>query len=123
WQRADYPAMYRMLTSSARARTSLQAFERDYKMAAATATSVSLRAGKAHDSGPGARVPVTVGTRLFGTVRGTVTLPVHGDKVEWDPHLVFPGLAKGESVTRQTVAPRRAKILARGGQTLAEGPA
>src|SRR5207244_8061755 len=38
-------------------------------------------------------------------------------------HLVFPGRAKGEALTRRTVAPPRAKILARGGQVLAEGPA
>src|SRR5436853_5837515 len=112
--------MYGMLTSGARGRTSLAAFERVYKMAAATATAVALTPGKAHDEAPGARVPVTIATRLFGTIRGRVTVPVDGTKVDWGPHLVFPGLRKGEKLTRRTVAPRRATILARGGQTLAE---
>src|SRR4051794_36468010 len=47
WARSDYPAMYRLLTSGARDRTSLAAFERAYRMAGATATAVSLRAGRA----------------------------------------------------------------------------
>jgi cell division protein FtsI/penicillin-binding protein 2 len=123
WQRRDYPAMYDLLTSSSRKVTSLVAFERTYKNAGATATMVSLQAGKAHDSGDGARVPVTIATRLFGTIRGRLVVPVSGDRVKWDPRLVFPGLAEGASLTRRTVAPRRAKILARGRQTLAEGPA
>src|SRR4051794_10675936 len=123
WERADYPAMYRLLTSGARDRTSLTAFERAYREAGATATAVSLRAGKPRDQGHGARVPIVIATRVFGTIRGPLTVPVDGDKVDWDPHLVFPGLAKGERLTRQTLAPKRAKILARRGQTLAEGPA
>jgi peptidoglycan glycosyltransferase len=123
WARGDYAAMYGLLTGKARQRTSLAAFERAYRMAGATATTVGLRPGKAHDAGPGARAAVVVTTRIFGTIRGRVTVPVNGTKVDWDPHLVFPGLEKGEALTRRTLAPQRAKILARGRQTLAEGPA
>jgi cell division protein FtsI/penicillin-binding protein 2 len=36
---------------------------------------------------------------------------------------VFPGLNKGEELSRETTAPPRAKILARDGSTLVEGPA
>jgi peptidoglycan glycosyltransferase len=122
WRHRDYPAMYGMLTGSARERTSLAAFERAYKQAGATATTTSLVARKSHDTNGGARVRLTLATRLFGTIRRQLVLPVDGSKIDWDPSLVFPGMARGEQLTRRTVAPQRAKILARGGQVLAEGP-
>ena len=100
WKRGDYAAMYEMLSSGAKERTSRPAFERAYKMAAATATTVSLGPGKPHDASGGARVPVTVATRIFGTLRGRLLLPVDGDDhVDWRPNLVFPGLAKGAALT------------------------
>src|SRR4051812_29109579 len=123
WARGDYRAMYDMLGSSAKRRTSFAAFERAYRSAAATATAVSVLPGKAHDSGNGARAPVAIGTRVFGTIRGRLAVPVDGDKVDWRPQLVFPGLASDERLTRRTVAPPRGRILSRDGRTLAEGPA
>jgi cell division protein FtsI/penicillin-binding protein 2 len=43
--------------------------------------------------------------------------------VDWGPELTFPGLARGQALTRRTAAPRRARILSRDGHTIVSGPA
>ena len=52
-------------------------------------------------------------TRIFGTLRGTVVLPVHAEdgaaRVTWAPYLRLPGLRAGEQVRRVVLhAARRA---------------
>ena len=68
-------------------------------------------------------VPVSVRTRAFGPIRGQLRLRMRGERVEWDPRLTFPGLGEGERLTRRSVPPERAQLLARDGEVLAEGPA
>jgi hypothetical protein len=50
------------------------------------------------------RVPVAMPTRTFGTLRGTIVLPVHAEdgaaRIAWAPHLRLPGLRAGEQVRR-----------------------
>ena len=123
WERGDYPSMYSMLTPSAKKRVSEAAFRNAYTTAATTATSVRVEAGKVHDDGDFGRVEMTERTRIFGVVRGNLRVPVVDDHVDWGPELVFPGLARGEALTRRTVAPRRARILSRDGRTIVSGPA
>ena len=60
-------------------------------------------------------VPITASTRIFGELESSVTLPlgegVGGEPaIEWAPHLVFPGLRRGEQsgayrVVRRSAAP------------------
>jgi penicillin-binding protein A len=124
WKRADYGAMWRMLTPDAQRRISSASLASAYRSAAATATSTSIEPGKAMKAGGGARVPVRVTTRIFGTVGGFVVIPVTDDgRVDWRPELVFPGLRAGERLTRNTTAPRRARILDRRGHRIVSGPA
>jgi penicillin-binding protein A len=123
WERGDYGRMYAMLTPAARKRVSATGFRGAYAAAAATATAVSIGTGKVHGDGDVARVGVAVRTRIFGVVRGSVSVPVVDDRVDWAPHMVFPGLEPGESLTRRTQAPRRTKILSREGRTIVAGPA
>jgi cell division protein FtsI/penicillin-binding protein 2 len=66
---------------------------------------------------------MAVRTRIFGVVRGSLRVPVVDDHVDWGPELVFPGLKRGEALTRRTAAPKRARILSRDGQTIVSGPA
>ena len=124
WQRGDYGAMYRLLTASARSRYPSDDFRRAYENAAATATTVKIRVdgsdGRRDDA---VRVPVTVSTRIFGTISGHVAIPVSDEAVQWEPQLAFPGLPEGGVLSRDTKAPLRAKILSADGVTLAEGPA
>ena len=124
WARGDYAAMYGLLSRDAQARFDRRAFRAAYDRARHTATATTLRAAAPQGERDGAvRLPVAVATRVFGTVRGDVRVPVAEEALEWQPHLVFPGLREGESLSRRTRAPRRAAILSADGKTLAEGPA
>jgi penicillin-binding protein A len=124
WQRGDYAAMHGMLTDEAQARVSRDALATAYEKAAATATTTKLEVFDPEGGDEDApRIPVAVETRIFGTVSGEVAVPVSDGAVDWQPHLVFPGLTDGAELDRRTTAPKRAKILASGGEVLAEGPA
>jgi len=124
WEGRDYRAMYGMLSGSSRERYSRSEFRRAYENARGTSTAVEVRADDADGTRDGAvRVPVAVRTRIFGTIRGEVAVPVSDEAIQWEPDLAFPGLPKGGQLTRETVVPRRAEILSADGLTLAEGPA
>jgi peptidoglycan glycosyltransferase len=124
WARDDYGRMHRLLTADAADRYSPAAFGRAYRRAAATATARVVVPGDPDGEEAGrVRVPVELRTRVFGTIRGEVRLPVEDGRVAWDPSLVFPGLPGGATLARRSEAPRRAKILSRDGKTLARGPA
>lgn len=123
WARGEYEAMWRVLTDEAQAEVPPQRLRELHEEALATATGVEVIRGRVADHGDGARVDMAVRTRVFGTVNGRVVLPVEDGRVAWEPHLAFPGLARGESLTRRTSAPPRAPILSRGGRPIVEGPA
>ena len=124
WSRGDYPRMHEMLSDAARARFDRREFTNAYESARATATARGIRsAGPRGERDGKVIVPVVVPTRVFGTLRGEVALPVEGKAVEWTPNLVFPDLAEGDSLTRRTRPPRRGRILSIDGKVLAEGPA
>ena len=70
-----------------------------------------------------ATVSVIVHTRVFGSLRGELRVPVSGERVEWEPRLVFPELRAGERLTRNSAPAVRATLRSRDGKVLAEGPA
>ena len=124
WQRADYDAMHALMTEKAQASYGLRDFEREYVRALTTASAARLRAADPAGEDDGeVRVPIAVDTRAFGVVRAELRVPVEEERVEWAPHLVFPGLRRGERLTRRTEPPRRAAILSRDRKVLATGPA
>ncbi|HYH59511.1 MAG TPA: penicillin-binding transpeptidase domain-containing protein [Thermoleophilaceae bacterium] len=123
WEDGDYGGMWRQLTAEAQGRVAPQELEVAYRDAMATATATGVETGDVEESGDTVSVDVALETRVFGTVEGTLELPMEADRVDWAEHLTFPGLDPGESLERTTRAPRRAKILARDGSTIAEGPA
>ena len=128
WARQDYEAMYGELTEDTAARYPIDRFTTLYDEAERTATIESV---EPHDpdgtetvSGQEAvTVPVDVRTHAFGDLGGTLAIPVADGKIAWAPHLVFPGLSAGESLSRRIDVPERAPILARNGTPLSEGPA
>lgn len=127
WTRGDYAAMYSLLTPAARRAVAAPTFQRDYERAAATATLTGLRSGPPHPGAHGEQiVPIVVSTRVFGILREPLTVPIghqgSTSGVDWAPHLVFPGLAPGESLTRDSRLGPRASLLARDGRPLAQGP-
>jgi peptidoglycan glycosyltransferase len=127
WQERDYAAMHAELGPEAAREYPLERFQELYEAAAETATLASLEADDAE--GPNevggtdaVELPARASTRAFGEVSGTVAIPVSDGAIDWQPHLVFPGLDPGERLDRRTRAPERAPILGADGTPLARGP-
>jgi peptidoglycan glycosyltransferase len=123
WERGDVSSMYGLLTDTAKDRYSRRAFAGAYARTAATATQRSLRVLRVRPHGDGAVLDLAVRTRAFGTVRGSLELPIRDGKVDWRRWMTFPGMTPGAVLGRNTRAPRRASILARDGRVIATGPA
>jgi peptidoglycan glycosyltransferase len=126
WERGDYARMYTLVDERTRSARPLTAFAEAYARAAATATVRHLRFGPPRrPEGERVSVPVVVATRAFGTIRATITLPTveedEGTRVAWSASLAFPGLEAGERLSRRTVLPPRAALLARDNSPLAAG--
>ncbi len=126
WSDGDYGRMYALLDAEAKARIAFAEFATAYREAAQTATIRSIAVVEVGER-DGDRVPVrlTIGTRVFGTVHGTLALPVSGEgeqmRIAWREQAVFPGLGLGEQLTRETALAPRADLLARDGTVLARG--
>jgi hypothetical protein len=124
WERGDTRAMHRLLSADARRRYPLARFRRAYERATATATLKSVDAGEPEEaSGDAVTLPVVLDTRVFGSLRGLLTVPVTDERVEWEPHLTFPELRRGERLTRVSEPAQRATIFSRDRKVLAQGPA
>ncbi|MBW3652736.1 MAG: hypothetical protein KY433_03905 [Actinobacteria bacterium] len=126
WARGDFAAMRAELTEEDRRAMPARRFGEAYRAAAQTATATAVSHGTVGDLRDGViSVPMTVTTRVFGTIRAPLRLTFAGEgdeqRVDWQPHLVFPGMAPGERLKRRTALPRRADILARDGTPLARG--
>jgi len=124
WAKGDRPAMWGLIDEETRQRYPLKRFAATYRAAERAATVSAVRTGRVRSAGDDRLlVPVTVRTRNFGTLRGTMSLPVvvvDGDaRVRWRPFLRLPGLRPGERVRRRVLSrPRRAAILAADGRRL-----
>jgi cell division protein FtsI/penicillin-binding protein 2 len=115
--------MYRQLSSGAQSRFGYAGFASTYQQADATATATVVQAGSPHESAGVVRLPVRISTRVFGALDGDIVMPVNDGHIDWTPDLVLPGMPKGSTLTRRTTVPRRARIVARHGETIVAGPA
>ena len=129
WERGATQKMWELLGPRARADFPRSRFAAAYRAANRAATVSAVRVGRipepSHDR---VLLPVTMRTRLFGTLRGTVTLPLVRDgerrRIAWTPHLRLPGLRPGDRVGRRVGAsPRRASVLDAAGRRLDREPA
>lgn len=130
WAKADWATMYAQLTKQTQQRTPLLDFAQSNRttLATATATERSVTTGEPQEIGDGRwKFPVAVRTRIFGTVRGEVTLQTAEDgdntKIAWIPSNAFPDLQPGQQLTRNTTMPDRGSLLTSDRQVLAEGAA
>jgi cell division protein FtsI/penicillin-binding protein 2 len=121
WERGDFAAMYSELSDGARERVRRGRFAAAYQRALETATATRVATGRPRQDSGAWIVPVRVPTRIFGVVGGTVRLPVRAGGIDWEPELVFPGLRRGEKLSRTTRLPQRASLLARDTTPLARG--
>jgi beta-lactamase class D len=129
WAKGDYEAMYALLDAPSRKANPKISFLADYRRANKAAGTQKITIGTPGPllSGGNVKVPVTVTTKDFGTLKGSLTF--HATQVEdvalvaWTPEFVMPGLRKGEEVRRRSgAAPRRGSILAAGGTLLNSDP-
>jgi penicillin-binding protein A len=124
WARGEVSEMWRALTPAARAAAPEPRFAAAYRHANGAAGVRAVRVGRLGSEQDGEiAVPVTVRTAFFGTLRGTVPLPVsgRGDEagVDWRAWMRLPGLREGETVRRRAGRePRRAQVLAADGSRL-----
>jgi penicillin-binding protein A len=128
WEAQDFAAMHAELSPGAQDEYPVEEFTNRYVEAQATSTAVRVVTDDPEEAdvgeGDGAAFDATVDTRAFGQVDGRVELPLDDeDRIEWEPHMTFPGLVPGEELDRVTRVGERAPILARDGTPLAEGPA
>ncbi|HEX6391626.1 MAG TPA: NTF2-like N-terminal transpeptidase domain-containing protein, partial [Solirubrobacteraceae bacterium] len=126
WATGDFAAMHAELSPTDQRALPLRSFIERYRAAATTATATRFAHGEVGGVDDGVvAVPMTVTTRIFGTLRATLRLRFTGEgddkRVAWSPSMVFPGLKAGEQLARSTQLPRRADILARNGSPLAQG--
>jgi penicillin-binding protein A len=104
YTRRDATAMWDALDPATQAKYPRARFVKLMKNADDAVTTRARRAGTPGDpSGGKVKVPVAVTTHLFGTLRGTLTLPVSEHGVRWDPTLRLPGLRTGETPRRRTL--------------------
>jgi peptidoglycan glycosyltransferase len=127
WAGGNYRQMYALLDHGSRLGITEQRFAAEFQDDARTATLTSLapvRVGSLHNSS--ISVSMLARTRLFGTLRETVLVPLlstsTGPTVRFTGTLLFPGLQPGERLTRTATLPPRATLLARDGTPLAQGP-
>jgi len=128
WATGNYPKMYSLLDPATRQGMSERSFAAAYRRYGTTATFqklIPIRVG----SRRGMYIPVSVRveTRLFGTLRETLEVPLVGSgssaTVHFSHALLFPGLAGRERLTRRLSLPPRATLFAADGTPLAQGPA
>ena len=128
WEQRKPAAMYRELDADARSKYTARRFAEDYREANADATVRKVTVSQiGQEKGGQVRMAVAVQTKLFGTLRGRMALPVTraGERVgvRWRPYLRLPGLRPGERVKRTIRAvPRRASVLAADGHPLDNEP-
>ena len=118
--------MHDLLDDASRRETPLPEFAELHRQAARTATVATLRAGRVRNGeGDEVELPITVGTRVFGTLRTALRTEVREEGgrglIAWEPHMAFSGLRAGETLQRETTMPPRAAIVARDGTPLATG--
>jgi penicillin-binding protein A len=127
WTKSDYPGMYKLLDPASRQGVSEPRFAAAYRQDAQTATLVALTIRKVgHRRGEFIPVLMLAQTRLWGTLRETLEVPLTGSgsgaTVHFTRALLFPGLLSGERLTRHMSLASRATLFAADGTPLAQGP-
>ena len=122
--------MHAQLTTQTQKSTPLLDFAQSNRATLATATAGerSVNAGEPKEIGDGRwQIPLTIRSRIFGTVRGDVVLQTVEDgdntRIAWIPANAFPGLRPGQQLTRNTKMLDRGSLLTKDRQVLAEGVA
>ncbi len=122
WADQDFEAMYAELSPESQQEIPLEEFTAAYEDSQSAATATAIDPGEA--SGPdddAITMKVGMQTEVFDQVEGELVIPFNNEKIDWSPHLTFPGLEEGEAVGRRLTLGDRSAILAQDGTPLAEG--
>jgi penicillin-binding protein 2 len=127
WERADYNAMYSLVSNETQAKLAPEAFANRYTAAQTTATArfvrAQLRSALQEGEQVRANYHVEWDTALFGTLQAdhemTLSLQDGQWRVDWEDGLVWPDLKDGGQFQIQYQIPRRANIYDREGKGLA----
>jgi beta-lactamase class D len=129
WAKGDHKAMYALLDAPSRKANPEISFLADYRRANQAAGVEKITLGKIGPllSGGNVRVPVSIKTKDFGTLKGSLTFKATQQeditRVAWSPEQRLPGLRKGEDVRRRSgAAPKRGNIYDAGGRLLNSDP-
>jgi peptidoglycan glycosyltransferase len=129
WAKGDHEAMYALLDAPSRRANPKISFLAEYRRAnrAAGVQKITLGTIGPLLSGGNVRVPVTVKTKDFGSLKGTLTFHATQTddiaRVAWSPEQALPGIEKGEEVRRRSGrAPKRGNIYDAGGRLLDSDP-
>ncbi len=127
WEHHDYTAMYKLLDSASRRRTSEAKFAGELRTAAATATVISLAHSRVTSGSDNTiAVQMRARTRIWGVLPETLVVPFSGSgssaRIHLSSQVLFPGLRPGERLHRVMRLPPRATLLAGDRTPLAEGP-
>ena len=127
WATGDYRQMYSLLSPASQQGMSEARFAAAYRRDARVATTVTLTPGRVgRRRGDVIPVAMVVATRLFGTLRGILRVPLAGSgssaTVQYVPSLLFPGLTGHARLTRHMALAPRATLRAADGTPLAQGP-
>src|SRR3954464_14182344 len=76
WEQGHISSMYALLSDAAKRTTSARAFANAYGADADTATLRALRVTRVRRQGDGVVLAVVARTRIFGTIRGQIELPM-----------------------------------------------
>jgi penicillin-binding protein A len=127
WAHQDFAAMRKELNPASQRSYSAGELRDAYIDAQETATVKTLDPGEASDPKTIAgrkvvTVPIRIGTVAFHGFESELELPFSDGGIAWAPHLVFPGLRRGETLKGDIELARRGDIVARDNTALAEGP-
>jgi cell division protein FtsI/penicillin-binding protein 2 len=127
WADGDYTRMYQLLAPASQQQRSEASFAAAYRAAARTATTTAVIPGRVGGrQGNVIPVAMVVRTRVFGTLRETLLVPLAGSgsgaRIGYGGTLLFPGLRSGERLTRAVTLPPRGTLFASDGTPLAQGP-
>ena len=117
----DYEAMFAAIDTDAQRVYPIKRFAGLNRDAFRLATGDSIEVGISSRNGREYVAPVSIRTKLFGTIESELRLRVMGSgddvRVAWSRSMVFPGLRTGERLTRDAELPPRGTILFRDGAT------
>jgi len=127
WQQADYASMYKQLSPSARLQVSDADLADLYRKTQTEAAVINVRAQTRNVTKLANKTQITFeeewDTPLFGTLRASNAMTLTSTEgrwgIDWDAHLIWPGLGGGNKLRMTWAIPARANIYDREGLGLA----